>query len=178
VRAFAGLFPKDVSGLVLVDPTDFGETAEERRRYIYEPLGHGKDGEQLRATVDAYYAQQAGQFDPAVEAEIQMSSDERRDDFRDLKNLPMPPVPVVVIATTRYPFTNDPHLPVPYDQAQYQQLMLNYRLLSLGRFARSVPDGTLVTTGRSGHYVQEDEPALVVWSIRRVLRLGLPQTKH
>ncbi|MBB5061375.1 pimeloyl-ACP methyl ester carboxylesterase [Granulicella aggregans] len=178
VRAFAGLFPKDVSGLVLVEPTDFGETAEERRRYIYEFLGHGEDGEKLRAAVDAYYAQQAGHFDPGVEADIQMSRDERRDDFRDFKNLPMPPVPIVVIATTRYPFTNDPHLPVSYDQAQYQQLMLNYRLLSLGRFARSVPDGTLVTTARSGHYVQEEEPKLVVWGIRRVLRPARLTTQH
>jgi len=29
VRAFSGLFPKDVAGLVLVDPTDFGETVED-----------------------------------------------------------------------------------------------------------------------------------------------------
>ncbi len=175
VRAFAGLFPKEVSGLVLVEPTDFSESAEERKRYIYEPLGHGREGEQIRAAVDAYYAKQAGHFEPAVEAEIQMSRDETRGDFRDLNNLPMPLVPVVVIATTRYPSTNDSHLPVPYDQARYQQLMLNYRLLSLGHFARSVPDGTLVTTGRSGHYVQEDEPALVAWSIRRVLHPVLPR---
>jgi pimeloyl-ACP methyl ester carboxylesterase len=169
VRAFSGLFPKDVAGLVLVDPTDFGETVEDRRRYIYEPLGYGKEGEELRETVDAYYAQQAGHFDPPVEAEIKMSRDERRTDFKDLKDLPMPPVPVVVIATTKYPFTNDPKLPVRYDQAQYQQLMLNYRLLSLGRFVRSVPNGTLVTTARSGHYVQRDEPELVAWCIKRVL---------
>lgn len=172
VRAFAGLFPKDVSGLVLVDPTDFGETAEDRKRYIYGPLGYGTEGEKLRASVEAYYTQQAGSFAPAVEAEIAMSQKERRTDFSDLKLLPMPPVPVVVIATTQYPFTRDPHLPVQYDQAKYQQLMLNYRLLSLGRFARLVPDGTLVTTARSGHYVQEDEPALVVWSIARVLHLA------
>lgn len=178
VRAFAGLFPKDVSGLVLVEPTDFSETAEERKRYIYEPLGYGEEGEQLRAAVEAYYAQLAGHFDPAIEADIQMSRDERRNDFRDFKNLPMPQVPVVVIATTRYPFTNDPHLPAPYDQAQYQQFMLNYRLLSLGRFARSVPDGNLVTTARSGHYVQEEEPALVAWAIRRVLRPVRLPTQH
>ena len=178
VRAFAGLYPKDVCGLVLVDPTDFGETPEERRRYIYEPLGHGEDGEKLRGIVDAYYAQQAGHFDPAVEAEIEMSREERKTDFKDLKALSMPPVPVVVIATTRYPFTNDPHLPVSYDQAKYQELMLNYRLLSLGRFARSVPDGTLVTTARSGHYVQEDEPTLVTWAIRRVLHPARLQTQH
>jgi pimeloyl-ACP methyl ester carboxylesterase len=152
VRAFSGLFPKDVAGLVLVDPTDFGETAEDRRRYIYEP-------------------QQAGHFDPPVEAEISMSRNERRADFKDLKDLPMPSIPVVIIATTKYPFANDPKLPVPYDQAQYQQLMLNYRLLSLGPFARSVPDGTLVTTARSGHYIQRDEPELVTWCIERVLHI-------
>lgn len=178
VRAFAGLFPKDVAGLVLVDPTDFSETADERKRYIYGPLGFGADGERLRATVDAYYAHQAGHFDPAVEAEISMSDEERRNDFKDLKSLPMPAVSVVVVATTKYPFTNDPHLPVPYDQLQFQQLMLSYRLLSLARFARSVPDGTLVTTSRSGHYVQEDEPALVAWAIRRVLQPTQVQAQH
>jgi pimeloyl-ACP methyl ester carboxylesterase len=177
VRAFAGLFPKDVVGVVLVDPTDFSETAEERRRYIYEPLGYGEEGEQLRATVDTYYAKQAGHFDPAVDAEINMSSAERGSDFRDLKLLPMPRVPVVIIATTRYPFTRDPNLPVPYDQARFQQLMLNYRLLSLSSFARSVPDGTLVTTSRSSHYVQEDEPALVSWAIERVLQPAKLQTQ-
>jgi|GEM_PF-3590448 len=170
VRAFTGLFPKDVVALVLVDPTDFGETAEDRRRYIYEPLGYGKEGEELRGNVDAYYAQQAGHFDPPVEAEISMSRNERRADFKDLKDLPMPLIPVVVVATTNYPSANDPKLPVPYDQAEYQRLMLNYRLLSLGRFARSVPDGTLVTTARSGHYIQRDEPELVTWCIKRALR--------
>jgi pimeloyl-ACP methyl ester carboxylesterase len=178
VRAFAGLYPKDVCGSVLVDPTDFGETSEERRHYIYEPLGHGEDGEQLRAIVDAYYAKQAGHFGPAVKAEIEMSREERRTDFKDLKALSMPPVPVVVIATTRYPFRNDPQLPVSYDQAKFQELMLNYRLLSLGSFARSVPDGTLVTTARSGHYIQEDEPTLVAWAIKRVLYPERLQTHH
>ena len=76
VRAFAGLFPTDVSGLVLVDPTDFGATSEDRRRYIYEPLGFGEQGEEIQAAVDVYYEQQAGHFDPAVEAEIKMSRDE------------------------------------------------------------------------------------------------------
>ena len=169
VRAFAGLFPKDVTGMVLVDPTDFNETEEGRRQYIYGPLGHGEDGEQLRSIVDAYYARQAGHFDAAVEAEIAESREERRSDFIDVRSLPMPSIPLVVIATTKYPFINDPHLAVPYDQRQFQQLMLDYRLLSLSRFARSVPDGTLVTTGRSGHYLQEDEPALVAWAIGRVL---------
>ncbi len=177
IRAFAGLFPNDVSGLVLVDPTDFGETVEDRRRYIYEPLGHGKEGEQIRAAVDAYYSRQAGHFDPAVEAEIEVSREERRTDFQDVKGLPMPPVPVVVIATTKYPFVSDTHLPAPYDQAQYQQLMLNYRLMSLGLFVRSVPDGTLVTTARSGHYVQSDEPGLVAWSIKRVLNPSDPANR-
>jgi hypothetical protein len=63
---------------VLVHPTDFGETAEDRRRYIDEPLGYGKEGEELRRAADVYYAQQAAHFDPPVEAEISMSRDERR----------------------------------------------------------------------------------------------------
>lgn len=170
VRAFAGLFPKETLGIVLVDPTNFTETAAGRKQYIDLPLGLGDRGEQIRAGVEAYYASKVGPLDPAVQAEVDESSRDRKSDFKQLNTLPMPDVPVVVLATTNYPAVQDHQLPAPYDQARYQQLMLNYRLLSLSLFTRSVSNGTLLTTAVSGHYIQQDEPALVTWSINRVLQ--------
>ncbi len=169
-RAFAGLFPKETLGMVLVDPTNFAETAAGRKQYIDLPLGLGDRGEQIRADVEAYYASKVGPLDPAVQAEVDESSRDRRSDFKQLNTSPMPDVPVVVLATTNYPAVHDVKLPAPYDQARYQQLTLNYRLISLSLFTRSVTNGTLVTTATSGHYIQRDEPALVTWSINRVLR--------
>jgi pimeloyl-ACP methyl ester carboxylesterase len=169
IRAFAGMFPKETAGLVFIDPTDFSETALGRSEYVFGPLGHADDGESIRVAIDQYYEKQAGKFDPAVQAEIDASQGDRRNDFQDLKKLPMPQVPVVVVATTRYPPLDDPNLIVPFDKQKYQNLLLNYRLLSLSMFTLSVLDGTLVTTSNSGHYVQTDEPGLVLWAINRAM---------
>jgi pimeloyl-ACP methyl ester carboxylesterase len=175
IRAFAGLFPKETAGLVFIDPTDFNETATCRRDYVFGPLGHGDDGESIRAAIDLYYEKQAGKFDPAVQAEIDASREGRANDFLQLKKLPMPQVPVIIVATTRYPPLNDPNLIVPFDKLRYQNLLLNYRLVSLSSFTRSVTNGTLITTSNSGHYIQEDEPGLVVWAINRALHASIEQ---
>lgn len=169
IRAFAGMFPKEISGLVFVDPTDFNETAAGRKQYVFGPLNHTEDSEAIRAAIDRYYAEQAGHFEPAVQAEIDESRRSRTSDFAKLKTLPMPQVPLVILATTRYPFQVDKNLPAPFDQVMYQNLTLHYRLLSLSLFSRSVPEGTLATTADSGHYIQRDEPALVSWAIDRVI---------
>jgi hypothetical protein len=60
-------------------------------------------------------------------------------------------------------------LVVPFDAVEYQNLLLNHRILSLSAFRQSVPEGTLVTTPNSGHYIQLDEPGLVTGAIQRVL---------
>jgi len=169
IRAFAGIFPGEIAGLVFVDPTDFNETATGRKRYVFAPLGHADDGEVIHTAIEEYYSKQAGQFDPPVQAEIDASREGRHSDFASLKALPMPQVPIVLVATTHYPVLNDARLPVPFDQQEYQALLVSYRLLSLSTFARSVPEGTLVTTSNSGHYIQLDEPPLVSWAIDRVL---------
>jgi tetratricopeptide (TPR) repeat protein len=163
------MFPNEVAGLVFVDPTDFNETASGRREYVFAPLGHADDGESIRDAIDLYYYKQAGKFSAAIQAEIDESREERQNDFMDIKKFPMPQTPIVIIATTQYPSLNDPNLIVPFDKQKYQYLLLNYRLLSLSMFARSVSEGTLVTTPNSGHYIQEDEPELVSWAIERVL---------
>jgi pimeloyl-ACP methyl ester carboxylesterase len=176
IRAFAGEYPDDVAGMVYIDPTDFNETEAGRRSQIFGPLGHPDDGETIRDHIAEYYYQRAGKFSANVQDEIDVSRDERRGDFKDLKGLPMPQVPITIIATTRYPKDNDPNLSLPFDQRKYLDLVFDYRMSSLTEFASSVPDGTLVTTARSGHYVQDDEPDLVNWAIERVLQVpGRPR---
>ena len=84
-------------------------------------------------------------FPANVQDEIDVSRDEHRRDFKDLKGLPMPQAPIT-IATTRYPKDNDPELSLAFDQRKYLDWVFDYRMSSLTEFASSVPDGTLVTT--------------------------------
>jgi pimeloyl-ACP methyl ester carboxylesterase len=170
IRAFAGEYPGEVAGMVFIDPTDFNETESGRRRYIFAPLGHAGDGELIRDRIIEYYYRRAGKFPPNVQGEIDESNDERLSDFNDLRALPMPQVPIVVIATTRYPKDSGDTSPkLPFDERKYQELVIEYRMFSLTEFARSVPDGTFITTARSGHYIEDDEPGIVDWAIGRIL---------
>lgn len=41
IQKFASMFPKEVAGLVMVDPTDFTLTRERELKAIFEPLGLG-----------------------------------------------------------------------------------------------------------------------------------------
>jgi pimeloyl-ACP methyl ester carboxylesterase len=170
VRAFAGLYPSEVVGLVFIDPTDFTETRSGRSRYVFGPLGHADDGEAIRSTMEDYFYKQSGEFAPAMQAEIDVSREARHSDFPSFSRLPMPSVPLVVLLTTQWPKDLPDGMTIPFDAAKYQDLLLNYRVLSLSTFCRSVRDGTLLTTANSGHYIQTDEPDLVAWAILRVLR--------
>lgn len=169
IRAFAGIYPAEVAGLVFVDPSDFTDTALGRRRYVFGPLGHANDGEDIRSRIDQYFSKQAGEFPPAAQAEIDVSSKARDDDYASFSRLPMPSVPLVVLMSTQWSMDFPHDLTVPFDPVEYWRLLLNYRILSLGAFSHSVPEGTLVTTPNSGHYIQLDEPALVTWAIGRIL---------
>jgi len=169
IREFAGRYPQEVAALVFVDPTNWTETAAGRAQYVFGPLGHAADGEALRLKIDEYFYKEAGDFAPAVQAEIDVSREARRRDFLSFVRLPMPSVPVVVVLTTQWPHELPQELTLPFDGSQYQDLVLSYRIHSMAMFCHGVPDGMLVTTSRSGHYIQVDEPELVAWAIRRVL---------
>jgi len=164
IRAFAGLYPSEVAGLVFIDPTDFTETASGRAQYLFGPLGHVGDGEKLRSTIEDYFYRKGGEL-----SELDVSHDARINDFSSFSRLPMPPVPLVVLLSTQWFKDLPADLKVPFDTAKYEDLLLNYRILSWSTFSRSVPDGTLLTTARSGHYIQVDDPDLVCWAIGRVL---------
>ncbi|HMI50502.1 MAG TPA: alpha/beta hydrolase [Candidatus Saccharimonadales bacterium] len=169
IRAFAGLYPSEVAGLVFIDPTDFTETASGRAQYLFGPLGHAGDGEKLRSTIEDYFYRKGAELPPATRSELDVSHEARLNDFSSFSRLPMPPVPLVVLLSTQWFKDLPADLKVPFDAAKYEDLLLNYRILSLSAFSRSVPDGTLLTTARSGHFIQVDEPAFVCWAIGRVL---------
>jgi pimeloyl-ACP methyl ester carboxylesterase len=175
IRAFAKEYPDDVAGMVYIDPTDFNETEYGRRSQVFGPLGY-PDDEPIRDHIAEYYYQRAGKFPANVQDEIDVSRDEHRGDFKDLKGLPILQASITIIATTRHPKDNDPNLSLRFDQRKYLDLVFDYRMSSLTEFACSVPDGSLVTTARSGHYLQDDEPDLVNWALERVLQVpGRPR---
>ncbi len=123
IRAFAGLYPAEVVGLVFVDPTDFTETALGRSRYVFGPPGRANDGEALCSRIEQYFYKQAGEFAPAAQAEIDISRKARQNDLPSFSRFPIPSVPLVILLTTQVPKDFPHDLPIPFDLVQYQELL-------------------------------------------------------
>jgi len=165
LRAFAGMYPAEVAGLVFVDPTDFTMTVDQLKKEVFAPLGHADDGQALFLNFLERAAQKAS---AAVQAERRVFIESELNEYGALRRLPMPDVPLVVlIAELSQPLP--PDLNFPFDQKKFDSLLLTYRLNSLTAFSRTVSEGTLVATPNSAHYIQIYEPQLVAWAIERVL---------
>lgn len=136
IRLFAALYPKEVAGLVFVEPTQAGlyEWLRTHRPEVWKEMG-----EELAKQPEAVRAEESAAEESARQAEAAR----------------LPRVPVVLIAGAR---TNDFRTPE----------LLQFWMDRHREFLRQVPDGKLVLAEKSGHYVQQDEPELVVQAIKQV----------
>src|SRR5688572_1316678 len=163
-RYFAGYHPRDVAGLVLVDPGPIVTQSLAERLAPFDAIGAG------RAGFDAYWSRLGALFErapPAVRAEV--------DVFRGLVQLDsaaldlghMPDVPLVVIVAAKYlPL---PMLQLPFDARAHFEADVRHRIKLLQEWALAAPQGTLVVSNHSTHAVPREDPQLIVWAIRRVL---------
>ena len=140
IRAFAHLFKDEVAGMVFVDPLN---------ENIFASMTE-KERDDLRAQ------QEAGMKNaPAgVQAEWRFLKGESINDFPQLRSFGSPPdVPMVVLVAGR----NRPPRWVKSLLAEY------------GTWVTEVSEASLIVTPDSTHYIQRDEPDLVVSAIRRVV---------
>lgn len=165
IRVFAGMYPDAIAGLVFVDPTDFTMTSEHLQQEVFGPLGHADDGERLFLD---FLADASRKWGAQAQAERKVFIDAERREFSSLRGLPMPKVPVVVLVAELFQ-SFPPEIHFPFDKAKFDQLFLANRLKSLTAFSQGIPEGTFVATPNSSHYIQSNEPELVVWAIERTV---------
>jgi len=163
VRYFAGYYPADVVGLVLIDPGPMVTESLADNLSPFEKIGAG------RAGFEAYWSSFSAllsQASPAVRAEHQVLRGLLDIDLaaRDLR--PVPAVPLAVVVAAKYfavPLT------VQFDLRQHFQADLRYRLRVLSEWVLSSPHGTLVMANNTTHAIPRDDPGLIVSAVQRVL---------
>ena len=164
IHAFGATYPKEIAGLVYVDPTDFTQT-EADILALWEKAGakDGRDGlrklqEQLTASAPA-----------GVKAELREIQRMERGGFAELRAAGDPPdVPVVFLVAGK-PQPLPPTATFPGDADRFFQATLEQRLDHFSKLAQRASRGTLVHTSKSDHFIHLIEPDLVVWAIQRVL---------
>jgi pimeloyl-ACP methyl ester carboxylesterase len=162
-RYFAGYYPADVVGLVLVDPAPMVTESLADNLSPFEKIGAGRAGfEAYWSSFSALLAKSA----PAVRAENDVLRGLLEIDLaaRDLR--PVPAVPIAEIVAAKH-FAVP--LSVPFDLQQYFQADLRYRLRVLSEWVLASPHGTLVMANNTTHTIPREDPALIESAIQRVL---------
>lgn len=172
IRMFTALYPDEVAGLVYVDPSDWmrADVSSEYDR----AMGISAEGRRrLNAATRATFRELPN---ASIRAEAEMMFDMSEAGWPDLQGLPsMPNVPVTVLMASRFE-------PQPSDAAGRDceprvchDRRIAFRRSWLAALADEVPAGTLTVVNDSGHFIQNEDPALVVWAIRRTMEAEVPE---
>lgn len=173
VRLFSARYPTEVAGLVLVDPADFLQSIADQDA-IFRDIGVPEGREPFNRAMMSMY--RSPEVPAGVRAEAEAFSPLFEAGFPEFRALPpAPDVPTVVLLAGKY----EPPPPGvefvaggPKKDSAFNTAWIRQRLTHMATFARvgePGAQGTVLLTPVSGHYIQNEEPQLVSWGIRRVL---------
>jgi pimeloyl-ACP methyl ester carboxylesterase len=154
MRLYASDFPADVAGLVLVDAAEEG---------FYELL--------TGPATPAQRAAFSGTSSPAPELQAAYPDSERLDIIasaaqarQETATSPLRPMPLVVLSHGQGPLDFG-DLIAPWSSAELEQPWQDAQQ----RLAGLVPGGTFILATQSGHFIQGEQPELVIDAIRDVV---------
>jgi pimeloyl-ACP methyl ester carboxylesterase len=157
-KLYASEYPQDVSGLVLVDYTPY----EARTALTDEQWGYWKE---LLSS-------------PSEEALAIYLDLERFDHQRNLEQVlaaaPLKPMPLIVLSSDEpydlRPFVDDGTLPLTADQAEeFGKILFRAILDARADLVSQVPGARHITNTDSDHYIHQEQPQLVIGSVRAVV---------
>jgi pimeloyl-ACP methyl ester carboxylesterase len=161
---YAGHYPTEIAGLVLVDPAPVLTLSASQQIAPFDSVGAG------RAGFDSYWSGFAsffGRAAPAVRAEFDVYRSLTTTELDERNLRPLPPVPLMVIVAGKYlPISG---LQVPYDPEAHFAVDLRQRVREFERWVLASPRGMLVLASHTTHAIPREDPDLVLWAVRRVL---------
>lgn len=166
IRGFAGYYPKEIAGLVFIDPADFTESKNDWNE-IYRKIGvpEKKIDEMM---YDRLYSQKpkidSSRFGPSSERLV--LNELRKTDFADLSKLPIPHVPIYFFVGGKF------EVPVAqrskdFDHELFFHVKNNSNMERWKKLIYASPKGgALIYLTNAGHYIHWNDPKSVVGNIR------------
>jgi pimeloyl-ACP methyl ester carboxylesterase len=158
-RLYASEYPEEVSGLVLVDPTPFeaANSLTDEQWALWKPLLGGPPSEE---TLELY---------PALEWSDNDRNLEQASAAKKLK--PMPFIAFQSDVPFDFsPYVEDGTLPMTLEEAeQFRILLYNAWHDAIGDLVSQVPGARFIDDPHSGHYIHQEQPQLVIDSVREVV---------
>jgi len=170
IRSYAAKYPNEIAGLIFVDPIDFtkkkgdgdlpyleiGLTQHQIDSMFAKPYKDFK--EKLYAEMPNFYVE-----------EVKISSQLTNSEFRECDSIPLPDVPVHFIKAGGYPKTPDDRGETIFDKEKLFRIDEFLKMKRWIALLYPLRYGKLFYSSSSGHFVQMDDPELIISSIKLAL---------
>jgi pimeloyl-ACP methyl ester carboxylesterase len=172
VRGFSVYYPELLAGLVIIDPADFTETKLNKRKPY---LDIGLTDEQVDTLFKKWHKEdEENNKKPSVKPKSIIKEDQalaqlRETEFKEITNSKIPNVPVHILTGGRYDTPLAYRIKELNDSLLFRAKMRN-KVERWTDVIQSVDKGMLFYSGDAGHFVQWDDPELLISSIRIVLQ--------
>ncbi len=167
IRSFASYYPNEIAGLIFIDPIDFtkkGDMGDQpyleiglTQFQIDSLFGQPYENfiEKLYTEMPKYYVE-----------EVKISRQLTQTDFEDCDRNPLPDVPIHFIKAGGF---SDSEPPTIYDREKMWRINSNIQMKRWLELLYPLKYGKLFYCSNSSHFVQTDEPDLVISSIKLAL---------
>ncbi|MEI8047910.1 MAG: alpha/beta hydrolase [Bacteroidota bacterium] len=167
IRSFASYYPNEIAGLIFIDPIDFTKKGDMGDQPYLE-IGltqHQIDsifGQPYKNFIEKLYTEMPRYY---IE-EVKISRQLTKTDFAECDRNPLPDVPIHFIKAGG--FTNS-EPPTIYDREKMWRINSNIQMKRWLELLYPLKYGKLFYCSNSSHFVQADEPDLVISSIKLAL---------
>jgi pimeloyl-ACP methyl ester carboxylesterase len=165
IRGFANYYPDDLAGLIFIDPADFTQKLMDFEA-PYREIGV------TEGYIDSMMIAKFGNVitidssrNIRVQQESEMLRKLRTSDFKELNEKDLPPIPIHFIVGGR--FSVPPQFrSKDYDQESLFRARTKHWIENWTNVVTKSPYGRLFYSSKAGHYVQYDDPELILLSIK------------
>ncbi len=169
IRSYASYYPDEIAGLIFVDPVDFTKKKGDGD-LPYLEIGltqHQIDSmfaKPYKDFVENLYADMPNFYVEEVKILRQLTKTE----FKECDSIPLPDVPVHFIQAGGYP-KNPEKRETIYDKVKLFRIDNNLKMKRWLALLNPLQYGKYFYCSNSGHYMQEDEPEIIISSIKLAL---------
>jgi len=170
IRSFASQYPNEIAGLIFIDPVDFTKKAG-MGELPYLEMGFTKHqidsafGKPNEIFLEKLYAEMPKYYVEEVKISVQLTQNE----FNECDRNPLPDVPVHFIMAGGYSESGGDHPPLICDFEKLFRVSENLKMKRYLQLLYPLKYGKLFYCSQSGHFVQTDDPDLVISSIKLAL---------
>jgi pimeloyl-ACP methyl ester carboxylesterase len=167
-RGLAGFYPDDIAGLVFIDSADFTETKDDWN-HIFRTIGVPEKRIDEMIYKRLYIPSQVDSLHYGTWSESQVLVQLRRTDFAEVKNMPLPQVPIYFFVGGKFEVPLD-RRSKDYDHEAFFTERTHVNIERWRNFIySSSKGGSLIYFSNSGHFIHRDDARAVTGNIKLLL---------